>query len=69
MNSQNHGPLGLTFDRRANGVFQWGVIIGMGAQRTAQISHVLLTKAEIDFTGAGDPHPVAAFAEIMAAAA
>ncbi len=41
----------------------------MSAQRRAQIGDVFLAQAHVKLAGAGQPHAVAAFAEIMASAA
>ncbi len=38
----------------------------MGAQGGAQVCHVFLAQAQIDFAGTGQAHAVAAFAEIVA---
>src|SRR6056297_120167 len=56
--------LGLAFDRRANGLFDKCVVV-RGAQRRAEVGHVLLSEAHVEFARAGEPHPVAAFAEIV----
>ena len=47
-------------DRRLDRLVAFGL-----AQRRAQIGRVLLAEAHIQRAGAGQPHPVAAFAEIM----
>ena len=56
--------LGLARDGRADRFLQHRVI-GAGAQGRAQIGHILLAEAHIQLARAGQPHPVAAFAEIM----
>ena len=38
----------------------------MGAQRGAQVCHVFLAQAQIDFADTGQAHAVTAFAEIVA---
>src|SRR6056297_1175078 len=57
--------LGLCRDSRADRVFERTVVPGMGAQRCAQVGHILLPEAHVDLARAGDADPVAAFAEIV----
>src|SRR3984885_13947722 len=49
-----------TVDRRAE-----QLVVGGGAQRSAQIRSVLVTEAGVQRAGAGNPHPVAGLAKIM----
>src|SRR6266540_1546518 len=56
--------LGLARDRLRDGRIEQIVAFG-GAQRGAQISGVFLTEAHVKRTGAGHPHPIAGFAEIV----
>jgi heat shock protein HslJ len=56
--------LGLAFDGGADRVLQHRVVAG-GAERRAQVGHVLLPEAHEKLPGAGQAHAVAAFAEIM----
>ncbi|MPL99900.1 hypothetical protein SDC9_46121 [bioreactor metagenome] len=59
-------PLRLARDGGADRRDQGRVIVRAGAQRRAQIGAVLLAEAHEQFARAGHPHPVAAFAEIVA---
>ena len=56
--------LGFQGNRRADGVFQMRVVV-RGTQRAAQVAMSVLAKACVDFASAGDPHAIAAFAEIV----
>ena len=56
--------LGLARDGGADGGFDQRVIRA-GTQGGAQVGVVLLAEAHEEFAGAGQPHPVAAFTEIM----
>ena len=40
-------------------------VVGAGAQHAAEIGGIVLAEAHVQRAGAGQPHPVAAFAEIM----
>ena len=56
--------LGLARDRLGDRPVEQLVALG-GAQRRAQVGGVLLAEAHIERAGAGQPHAVAAFAEIV----
>src|SRR6478609_7608650 len=56
--------LRLARDRLVHGTVEQGIVAG-GAHGGAQIGGVLLAKAHVESAGAGQAHPVAAFAEIM----
>src|SRR5258707_11716515 len=47
-------------DRRAE-----QIVVGGGAERFAQIGGILMAETGVQRAGAGDPHPIAGFAEIM----
>ena len=57
-------PLGLREMASSMAAVQQ-VVAFRGPQRCAQIGGILLAQAHIERAGAGQPHPVAAFAEIM----
>ena len=57
-------PLGLAGDGQVDGGIEF-VVAGAGAQQRAEIEGVVLAQAHIECAGAGEPHAIAAFAEIM----
>src|SRR5690625_7037611 len=57
-------PLRLATDGLTDGLHQHLVPLA-GTQRRTKVGRVLLSQAHEESTGASQPHPVAAFAEIM----
>jgi len=58
-------PFGFAGDRSLDGLDQLGVIIRRGSEVFAQIRLVLLSQAHEQLSGAGQAHPIAAFAEVI----
>ena len=59
-------PLRLLRDGGSDRLAQRCVVTRMREQRGAQVGAILLPETHEDFTRAGDPHTVAAFAEVVA---
>ena len=62
-------PLGLARDGLADRRLEQRIVLVEGPQRGPQVGGILLAQAHIERAGAGQPHAVAALAEIMGQAA